>query len=159
MEKLPVRLRNMRPEDKSFILNSWLKSYRQAPAVRRMENNAYYHEQQKVIHDLLDNVNVLIACNEADNNQIYGYLVSQRISNVFVIHFLYTKLTFRNCGIAKMLIQARDHDLGKVAAVYTHHTDAANRLAYKYRFTYNPYITSYFKNYVESEIDYAAIED
>ncbi len=157
--KLPVRLRNMQAEDKNFILNSWLKSYRKAPAVRRMENNAYFHEQSKIIKDLLENVNVLIACSAEDSTQIYGYLVSQRIDNVFVMHYLYTKLPFRNCGIGKMLIAGRDHELGKLAAVYTHHTDQANRLAYKYKFMYNPFVTSYFKNYVEEQIDYAAVEN
>lgn len=156
--KLPVRLRNMQPEDKNFILNSWLKSYRKAPAVRRMENNAYFHEQSKVIKDLLDNVNVLIACSAEDSTQIYGYLISQRIDNVFVMHYLYTKLPFRNCGIGKMLINARDHDLGKTAAIYTHHTDTAIRLAYKYKFMHNPYVLSYYKNYVTGDIDYAAVE-
>jgi ribosomal protein S18 acetylase RimI-like enzyme len=158
MKKLPVRLRNMQPEDKNFILNSWLKSYRKSPAVRRMENNAYFHEQSKVIKEMLDNVNVLIACDEKDSTQILGYLVSQRIDNVFIVHYLYTKLPFRNCGIGKMLIRARDHDLGDVAACYTHHTDTANRLAYKYKFMHNPYITSYFKEFVQGDIDYAAVE-
>jgi ribosomal protein S18 acetylase RimI-like enzyme len=159
MKKLPIRLRNMQPDDVNFILNSWLKSFRKAPSVRRMENNAYFHEQSKVIKGLLEKVNILIACDEKDSNNVYGYLVSQRIDNVFVIHYLYVKLSFRNMGIGKMLIRARDHELGEVAACYTHHTDTANRLAYKYKFMHNPFILNYYEKYVEGDIDYAAVEN
>jgi hypothetical protein len=158
-DKLPVVLRHMRKEDENFILNSWLKSFRNGPAVRRMENNAYYVEQSKVIKELMASVNVLIACDEKDLNQIFGYLISQRIDNIFVCHYVYTKLPFRNCGIAKMLIRARDHELGEMAGVYTHHTESASSLAYKYKFMYNPYVTRYFKDYVEPETDWAKVED
>jgi GNAT superfamily N-acetyltransferase len=135
-------------EDKNFILNSWLKSYRNAPAVKKMENSAYYHEQGKIIKALLENANVLIACDENDHNNIYGYLVSQRQQGVFIIYYLYTKLPFRNFGIGKKLIQARAHQLGVHAGVYTHHTEAASSLAYKYRFMYNPFRTQYFADYI-----------
>lgn len=157
-EKLPVRLRNVTAEDHNFILNSWLKSFRNGPAVRRMENSAYYHEQAKVIKELLQSVNVLVACDKDAPNQILGYLISQRINNVFVLHYVYVKQPFRNCGIAKMLIAARDHELGETAAVYTHHTESASRLAYKYKFMYNPYVTRYFKEHVEPEVDWAKVE-
>lgn len=160
LEKLPIRLRNYdEKQDTNFILNSWLKSYRDSPQVNRMENSAYYHEQAKIIKELLKTVNVLVACDKSDSNQIFGYLVSQRVDNTFCLHYVYVKLPFRNMGIAKMMIAARDHELGKEVGLYTHHTDPANKLAYKYRMMFNPYVTTYFHKYVTEPIDYAAIDD
>jgi GNAT superfamily N-acetyltransferase len=154
-ETLPISLRPVQPEDKNFILNSWLKSYRSAYAVKRMQNEAYFLEEGKVIKDLLNNVDVLIACDAKDPNQIFGYAVSQKVRGTYVLHYVYVKLPFRNCGIAKALIEGQGHKLNKQAASYTHHTQAVDQLSYKYKFFYNPYLVAQSKQYQDEVINNA----
>lgn len=156
MTDLPVRVREMFPEDENFIYNSWLKSYRNARAVRNMENPAYFKEQGKLIRDMLDTCNVTVVCNQNDSTQILGYMVSQNLAGILCIHYLYIKQPYRGNGLAKMLVKARGHEIGK-PGVYTHHTALSDRLSGKFRFMYNPYIA--FETREKDTTDYAAIED
>lgn len=144
-----MRVRSMQQGDRNFILNSWLKSFRNAPSVNGMENPAYFHEQSKVITELLDNCAVLMAVDPKDNDSIFGYLVYQWADGQFVIHYVYTKHTFRNKGVAQYLIHKAGFALGETAAWYTHATKTSPRVAYKFRCIYNPFITRYFKTYLE----------
>lgn len=159
-DQVPIRVRNYEPDiDKNFILNSWLKSYRNSPATRNMENGTYYFEQGRLIEEMLDKCSVLVACNTDDSTQIYGYLVSQEIKGTFIIHYVYTKLDFRNLGIAKMLIKARGHKLDRDnPAVYTHRTSSTDKHAYRFSLMHNPYMLTYWKDYIEEVIDYATID-
>lgn len=146
-----IRVRRMEAADKNFILNSWLKSYRNSPAVDRMENPSYFHEQSKVINDLLDNCPVLVASDPKDPSNIFGYLVYQFIEGTFVLHYIYVKQVFRNKGVGKYLIAKAGHQVGEAVAIYTHHTKAALKIAYKFRFILNPFILGYFKFYLNRE--------
>lgn len=147
----------MFPEDVNFIYNSWLKSYRNARAVRQMENPAYFKEQGDLIRDMLDTCNVTVICNANDSTQILGYMVSQSFDGILCIHYIYVKQPFRGNGLAKKLVAARDHELGRQAGLYTHHTSIADRLSGQFRFMYNPYLA--FKPREKDTTDYAAIED
>ena len=72
---LPVRLRTLTEEDKPFIFNSWLKSYRFSHFGEKITNTIYFEDHHKIIENILKKAKVVVACNEEDPSQDYGYIV------------------------------------------------------------------------------------
>lgn len=138
-KSLPIRLRAATQEDVPFIFNSWLKSYRQSLFARNITSTVYFSEHHKVLENLLRNSTVAIACDQNDPSTVYGYICAGKIDGVFVLHYVYVKHSFRNLGVGKTLLNAFDHDVN-TAAVYTHHTRMAEKLAAKYNLMYHPYL-------------------
>lgn len=134
-----IRIRRANDEDIPFIFSSWLKSFRTSWFAKLIANPIYFDQHHKVIENVLKTSEVLVACNNEDIGQIYGYICAERIDGVFVVHFTYIKHPFRKMGIAKELLNVFDHDLGN-AAFYTHHTKSAESVTSKYGFIYNPYL-------------------
>ncbi len=146
--KLPIRLRTANPEDIGFIFNSWLKSYRSSSVATKVINTIFFAEQHKLIERLLANATVIIACNDNDPSQIFGWAVAERIQGIFAIHYIYVKHSFRRMGIANELIKAFGHD-GSEAGIYTHYTAHMDQVAPKYNLLYHPYVLS--QNYAKKE--------
>ena len=138
-KQLPILLRPANKDDIGFLFNSWLKSYRNAKAVKEIPNEIYFSEHHKVIERILKNYDVVIACNEEDRSQIYGFICAGYTDSVFTLHYLYVKHTFRNMGIAKALLNSYNHATD-FAAIYTHQTRTAERLAERYNLIYHPYV-------------------
>jgi ribosomal protein S18 acetylase RimI-like enzyme len=126
-------------EDIPFIFNSWLKSYRFSHFGEKITNTIYFQDHHKVIERIIKNSKAFIACDPEDSSQLYGYIVAGLEEGILVLHFIYVKHTFRNLGIGKTLLDALGHDKSN-AAVYTHHTRMADKLAAKYNFVYHPYL-------------------
>ena len=139
MEKTKCRIRPMVDEDIPFIFNSWLKSYRFSHFGEKITNTIYFQDHHKVVERIIKNSKTLIACDPEDSSQLYGYIVAAVEEGILVLHFIYVKHTFRNLGIGKTLLDALGHDKSS-AAVYTHHTRMADKLAAKYNFVYHPYL-------------------
>ena len=135
----PIRLRPLIEDDLAFIFNSWLKSYRFSHLAEKITNTIYFADHHKVIERLIEDSKVVVACNEEDPSQVYGYVVGGALDGIALLHFIYVKHTFRNMGVGKTLLAAMGHDKEK-AGVYTHHTRMADKLAAKYNFVYHPYL-------------------
>jgi ribosomal protein S18 acetylase RimI-like enzyme len=147
----PVRLRPLIEDDLAFIFNSWLKSYRFSHFAEKITNTIYFSDQHKLIEKLIGSSNVVVACNEEDPSQVYGYIVGGEVDGISLLHFIYVKHTFRNMGVGKTLLDAMGHDKDK-AGVYTHHTRMADKLSSKYNFVYHPYLMFDFEE-VSNEQD------
>lgn len=127
--------RNLRPSDESFVYSSWLRSYRDSPAMAGVPNTVYYAEVHDCIENVLKRATVLVAANEADSDQILGYVVYEP----GVLYFTYVKHPFRGNGIGKALENAAL--VNQTAPVkYTCMTRAANALAKKRAYLqYDPF--------------------
>jgi len=136
---LPVVIRKATEHDVPFIFNSWLKSFRDSSLVAAVSNTVYFSNQHKLIQKLVKTSEVLISCNPDDPDQLYGYIVCERIDNVFVIHYVYIKTSFRGLGLAKALLAATDYN-GKELAAHSHSTKAAQFIGRRYNFIYHPYV-------------------
>jgi len=121
-------LREMTADDRSFILSSWLKSYRDTDFARHISNDAYYAGQARLIDDLLDTSCVIVASDPEYPTSIYGYVVYK--DNI--LHYLYTKYPFRRNGVANLL-----YEVAGRPAVATHWTFVVPKLPFK--LSYNPY--------------------
>lgn len=137
--KLPIRLRPANEEDISMIFNSWLKSYRTSLFAKNIANSVYFLNHHKIIEKLLKSSIVLVACNDKDASQIYGWACAQEVDGIFCLHYVYVKQPFREIGMARLLINAfgRAED---VAGIYSHHTRAFEQMADKFNLIYHPYI-------------------
>lgn len=147
--KPPFRLRKATQEDVGFIFNAWLKSYKYSLFAKNITNTIYFSEHHKVIENLLKKHETLIACNNEDPSQIYGFINAGQIDGFFCLNYIYVKQSFRNLGVGKALLNGFDHN-PEHASVITHWTRMAERLAAKYNFVYHPYILF---NLEESEND------
>lgn len=101
-----IKLREFRPEgDVAFIVNTWLKSYRNSSPMTSVPNNLYYPSQHQAIGNILKdpNTGVVIICSPNDEDQILAYSIFSKI--VPVIHFIYTKFPYRGVGCGNMMYE------------------------------------------------------
>ena len=99
-------LRPLEKGDESFVYASWLKSYRDAPAMKNVRNSVYFKRQHDVIEYLFgkDLVTGIVACNPENRNEIYGYIIGEYRGSSVIVHWVYTKFSLRGFGVAKDLI-------------------------------------------------------
>lgn len=138
-------LYNLRPAeggDVNFILNSWLRRYREAISARLVTDAVYYATQHKVIRAILaqPELRVLVACSPDDSSHIFGYAVgsdfSAYIPGLFIVHFVYVKAAFRRFGVAKALCADLIGD--RVAVHYSHRTHLLPFIDRENKWVFNP---------------------
>jgi GNAT superfamily N-acetyltransferase len=143
LKKVPFNIRSAAVDDIPFVFNSWLKSYRDAPAVRAVPNTTYYAEHHAIIEKIFSSAGLvlLVACDATESKQIFGYAVGERTSKGFAIHWVYVKFPFRRFRIGAALEQAllaTNVDLSEVC--YTHAPKGGEGLFRTRKYTYNPYL-------------------
>lgn len=132
------------PDDMPFIFNSWLMSYRKAPATHGIPSNVYYSQHHKLIEEMLNrpSARAMIVCPENDRDLICAYMVAEPMQNTdgkaVMVHFVYVKETFRLLGIVKTL--AKSFGINNDTVLFcSHYTSAAKPLVEKFGIVYNPY--------------------
>jgi hypothetical protein len=132
-----IHFRALEPKDVNFLLNSWLKSFR--PSCPLVSDEVYFREQKRLVLRLLEDTNVLLACDPVDPGVIWGYLVGASDGQGFgVVHWVYTKHALRKFGIARALLAQAGILAGFEAS---HLTDIGRRLLVDHPglFTFNPW--------------------
>lgn len=130
-ESLDLQWREMRDEDRNYVLSSWLRSYAEGPEFRSIARGVYFELYEPVVKRLLERSTVAIAWDPALPHTVLGYLVVEGDS---VIHYVCVKRRFRRCGIGRWMTR----DLAKLPATFTHAaTLAASRLCGS-EWTYDP---------------------
>jgi hypothetical protein len=138
-QEFPIAMRHPHKEDIAFIFNSWLHSYRHSLHVKNIGNTVFYAEHHKVLERLFKRCDARIACDPKDQNQIYGYIVYERITGVLVVHYCYVKQPYRRLGLCHQLLLEAGRSKEEAFA-YTHETFLGNRLSGRFRALYNPYV-------------------
>lgn len=138
---LPVKIRALEESDKPFILNSWLKSNRDSLLVKGVSNTIYFEKHHAVVMNLLDVSTTVILCDPDSPKIVYAYLVFEvRKGNRLILHYAYTKRSFRRMGLMRSLIQ-EVLDAEKPEIVFASHQ--VGSLSYNWcrdhKVTYNPY--------------------
>ena len=98
-------LRAATKDDTAFVFSSWLKSYRNGPAVRLMNNEDYFRCQAEIITQVLAKSVTLLACDPEDTSVIWGFVVFDEDD----CHYIYVKHLLRGHGIASLLWDAAGH--------------------------------------------------
>lgn len=138
-EVLAVRIREATSEDMNFVFSSWLKSYKPSFFSKMVEPTIYFENHHKILEKIFKTAKIKIACAKDDISQIYGYVCSDIVQGVKVIHYVYVKHTFRKLGIAKALVKDAGHD-SKVVSCTTHLTRIAEIPCAKHNILYHPYL-------------------
>ena len=134
-----LKIRDFFPEDTNFILNSWLMSFQNKGSVRYVEPSIYFANQEVIIKNILAKADVKIACDSNRPDDVFGYIVCEKIGGLHCTHYCYVKELFRNMGIAKALAS----DVGltfETASVYTHQTKTASLLQDSHKLVYHPFL-------------------
>ncbi len=137
-----MQLRHATLNDFNFIANSYLKSYRDAPATKHLINQIYYDLYKDKLTYMLENSDVTVACSDEDADQILGYLISSEIHGKPIVHYVYVKHLFRQMGVAKALLTAMVPKWGQGMVICTHTARHFDELRAKYKLIYTPEYTS-----------------
>ena len=113
MSTPPINLRSLATDDRSFLLHSWLRSYRNGPFTRLIPNNLYYEAYHSVLEGLLASADIFIACDPDSPRRIFGYLVTGFAGEAPVLFYVYVKQAYRGFGIARQLLAAARFDVAK----------------------------------------------
>ena len=147
MEKI-AELYAVRPatdNDKNFILNSWLKSFKGSDFAKGLRNGVYFNNHHALLQALWGRCEVQVVVNPEDSESIIGYVVSEVRTDladdaVFILHFAYVKHIYRKMGIAKAAVA---HAVGSHsgAKCYTHQLIGCRTLLKEDAgWVYNPYL-------------------
>lgn len=128
-------------EDLNFIRNSWLKSYRDNPAVSCVSTTVYYQRMHAILDNLIADpaTRCVIACDPGMPGQIFGYGVGELQGSDLYIHWVYTKHPFRNFGLGKAIeaeLKKQPHETVK----YSVRTKITDKLNMTRNYTYDPFI-------------------
>lgn len=101
-----IKIRSFKDEDTNFILNSWLKSFRNAPFSKTIDDDLYYEVQKRVILHSLNHHDVRVICTPDDDQHILGYAsFNEETPNIIDVDYVYVKSPYRKFGLAKELIK------------------------------------------------------
>lgn len=98
-EQLPIILRPATQDDVNFVLNSWLKSFKESSWFN-ISGKPYWRGHRLLILKLMRTKELTIACMKDDTNAIVGWSCTEP----GVIHYVYVKRPFRRFGVAKTLL-------------------------------------------------------
>ena len=136
------QLRPPTDQDVSFVFNSWLKSFRQAPAMANISNTVYFKEAHAQIEKVIQSpgCRAVVACDPSpgSENVIYGYGVGEIVDSEFIIHWIYVKHPFRGFGVGKA-IEAELLKTPHETVSFSCYSNLSNALTKSRKYTYNPF--------------------
>lgn len=119
---LELRWREMRDEDRNYVLSSWLRSYAKGPEFKGIASGVYFALYEPAVRAMLERSTVAIAWTPELPDTVVGWLA---VEGEDVVHYFLTKPRFRRCGVGRWMTK----DLIELPAVFTHApTLAASRL-------------------------------
>lgn len=126
------KIRERREEDTYFIRSTWLSHLALSKWLKLAPKRVIKEKLYPLIDKLIANCNILVICADDDENQIFAYVVWESEA----LHFVYTKLFYRNMGFARQLLEV----VGKVDC-YTTYTDDRwfKTMAKKDEMAFNPW--------------------
>lgn len=140
--KPEVHYRGIRMTDASFVISSWLESYRGSDYAKHMPKSVYFDNYKHVVTKLLANTRVIVACNPSDDDQIFGYICfSDLVPHAPVLHYMYVKYPFRKMRIGESLfkeMQRVTEPNGPI--ICTHANSLFDDKCKKYDLVYNPFL-------------------
>lgn len=142
-----ILIRPMREGDIPYIYSSWLEDYLSSHYIKNdkmqiashvalMPRELYYKEQRSRIDKILKKSICMVACNQEDEEQIFGYIVYRSIGeHLEMLSAVYVRPVYRNFGICNLLMNKMGH-----ADVITHLSPKRRWVARKYNLIFNPFM-------------------
>lgn len=108
---LTLEWRAMRPDDRHYVISSWVRSYHESSEFSRLERGVYFELYEPVVRRLVDSCTVLVAGDPEIPDAVLGYVVTQGDA----VHYVLTKPAFRKMGVATWMMR----ELRALPATYT----------------------------------------
>lgn len=128
-------------EDKSFIFNSFLKSYKQNSIMKFVPAVIYYREQTRIISYLLNSASTIVAVFPEAADEIMAYIIYEQLGEQLIVHYSYVKHLYRhNHWTYNTIKQLNTFDNNLI--ITSHIIDSFNKLQYKlnnYKVVYDPF--------------------
>jgi hypothetical protein len=135
-----ILVRQYNPQvDVNFITTTMNKSLRDIKMFFGVHNTTYYSCMNQMILEMLERCECMILSNPDSPEMIYGFMLYEKIDDVFVLHFIYTKQTFRRMGLVNFMLGKVKYD-SKAHNCYTFHTRNMDWFKKRYNLYYNPFI-------------------
>lgn len=144
IDSFAVYMRDFEAGDANFILRTWLRSYR--GRMHSIPDMLYYEHQQTLIRRLAQRSRVAIASVKTQPEFIMGFcvaepLLEEREDEPLRVHFCFTKLTYRQMGLARrMLCQLGWNPLREIHVSHWTHASRALNESGKFRLINNPFL-------------------
>lgn len=122
-------IRDADAPDASFVVKSWLDSFRGSAWAGSMDNDDFDKVYTRVIHKLIARgARVKVVANPAAPTQVVGWLCYENdAAGKVVIHYMFTKRYYREKGVMKALLKhARVPELEDV--FYSFKTPVINKV-------------------------------
>lgn len=141
------KIRPMKEEDSNYIVSSTVKNYwKSSYFAKPITKDIFFTFHHVVLKNILarPSTKCLLAVDEKDPSLIFGFVIAEFYSSpldpreIRVLHYIYTKNSFRNFGIARALLEASGLKL-EDGFQYTHETIAFADKPFK-NVVYNPYL-------------------
>lgn len=107
------------------------QSYPSSP----IHGDVYFKEQERLIYEINERSEILVACNVEEPDQVYGWVVASS----GLLHYVYVKGPFRRFGIGGSLLDRAGVPKGS-KATYTHRTRFVDRCLRSRLGEFNPYL-------------------
>lgn len=121
-DALDLQWREVREDDRNYILSSWLRSYADCPEFCRHRRDVFFAIYEPVVKRLLARSTVAIAWDPTLPSTVLGWLA---VEGEDVVHYWHTKRRFRRMGVATWMLR----ELRQLPALYTHQpTPVGSRL-------------------------------
>lgn len=126
-----ISIRSAQSGDIPFIYSTMLKSLQTDSIMGKLTTaSIFYKEYRHVIDDILFDSTTLVACDPANPEVVYGYLIYQRPN---IIHYAFTKQAFRRLHVQTRLLNVAS--LSNPVTI-THKTKSINFAQLRY----NPFL-------------------
>lgn len=102
IDEVTFHIRDAIAPDLGFIIDTWLKSYWDAPAVRGMTRDDYYAVFKPRVREILarPNVTVRVMCPDGDDDTVIGWAALEDVC----LHYVFVRREFRHNGFARQLV-------------------------------------------------------
>lgn len=122
-----IKVRDMLPDDRPFILSSALKSLRHTSDMKNIPNKEFFPILHNKFDAILKSKKVIVICNPQYPEQIYSYLIYDGKA----IYYIYVKHIYRRFGHAKFMLKKAFGDRELYELDYPFKTFASEKMAQK----------------------------
>lgn len=143
-----ISFREMNASDIPYIKSTFLRSFRNSSFTNLTSNKSYFGFFSPLFEELILSPNTVVglAVNPEDESHIYAWCVWEKQGPVQILHYVYTKTSYRKFGIAEDLLKATGFNLGE-PFFYTLFSRDCDSLRRHYKqAVYNPFLLLQAKN-------------
>ncbi len=128
MDEIKIIIRQPLPEDKNFILSTWLKGqYYGCAYFKQIPSNIYYLKYaDKIIEKLSQpQMRMTVACDASNPHWVVGFAVFDDH-----LHWVHVKKDFRGMGIARLMLQGKEFKVVKSTTKKGHEITVSKNLIF-----------------------------